>query len=124
MGKASEILRKNIRRLMDGKGWTQKQLAEKCGFAQANVSQILSEDNENPGLKRIEQIAHALGVKPYELLMDSSDRPALTEADYADAVRIWAQSLAKKYKSLDGVLHALLGELSEALKSEELNSKK
>lgn len=109
---------------MDAKGWTQKQLAEKCGFAQANVSQILNEDNENPGLKRIEQIAQALGVKTYELLMDPGDKPALTEADYAEAVRVWAQNLAKKYKSLDGVLHALLGELSDALRSEEQNSKK
>jgi transcriptional regulator with XRE-family HTH domain len=124
MAKSAKILRNNIRRLLEQRGMSQTELARKCGIAQSNIAQILSEANENPGLERIEAIAEALGVKPYQLLMDPGDKPVLTEADYAEAVRVWAQSLAKKYKSLDGVLHALLGGLSEALKSEELNSKK
>jgi transcriptional regulator with XRE-family HTH domain len=56
------------------KGWSQKELAEKIGTKQANISKIEAAIS-NPSLKIIHKIANIFNVEAYELLIDSTDYP-------------------------------------------------
>ena len=55
-----------IKELLREKGITAKELASKIGMTETGLS-IAMEDNGNPPLKRLEQIATALGVPVTEL---------------------------------------------------------
>ena len=52
-----------IRILREKKGWTQEELAKKCGISSTNLS-MLENDRVDIGKKRAEQIAHAFKVHP------------------------------------------------------------
>ncbi len=52
-----------IRMLRELKGWTQAELAERCGISSTNIS-LLENAKVEIGKKRAEQIARALGVHP------------------------------------------------------------
>lgn len=56
-----------IKELLREKGITAKELASKIGMTETGLS-IAMGDNGNPPLKRLEQIAAALGVPVTELL--------------------------------------------------------
>lgn len=44
------------------KGITQKQLAEKCGISQADISRLES-GNANPSIRTLQRIADGMGMK-------------------------------------------------------------
>jgi Helix-turn-helix. len=52
-----------IRMLRDLKGWTQAELANRCGITATNIS-LLENDKVEIGKKRVEQIAKAFDVHP------------------------------------------------------------
>lgn len=52
-----------IRMLRELKGWTQAELAERCGISTTNIS-LLENAKVDIGKKRAEQLAKALGVHP------------------------------------------------------------
>jgi transcriptional regulator with XRE-family HTH domain len=52
-----------IRMLRELKGWTQADLAARCGISPTNIS-LLENSKVDIGKKRAEQIARALGVHP------------------------------------------------------------
>jgi transcriptional regulator with XRE-family HTH domain len=52
-----------IRMLRELKGWTQAELAERCGISTTNIS-LLENARVEIGKKRAEQIAKAFGVHP------------------------------------------------------------
>lgn len=52
-----------IRMLRELKGWTQAELAERCGISPTNIS-LLENAKVEIGKKRAEQMAKAFGVHP------------------------------------------------------------
>jgi len=52
-----------IRMLRELKGWTQAELANRCGINATNIS-LLENDKVEIGKKRVEQIAKAFDVHP------------------------------------------------------------
>ena len=52
-----------IRMLRELKGWTQAELAERCGISTTNIS-LLENSRVEIGKKRAEQIARAFNVHP------------------------------------------------------------
>src|SRR5947208_16887372 len=62
----------NIRKLRKSKRLTLEQLAEK---AEANPKYLgaVERGGENIGLKKLEQVASALGIEPYELLLPGAE---------------------------------------------------
>lgn len=59
-----------IKAILQEKGMTSKNLAEKLGMTPTGMSLIIS-GKGNPPLKRLQQIADALGVKVRDLFDDS-----------------------------------------------------
>ena len=49
--------------LRELKGWTQEELAGRCGIVAANIS-LLENDKVDIGKKRVEQLARAFDVHP------------------------------------------------------------
>lgn len=52
-----------IRMLRELKGWTQAELAKRCGISTTNIS-LLEHEKVEIGKKRAEQIAKAFGIHP------------------------------------------------------------
>ena len=52
-----------IRMLRDLKGWTQSELARRCGISATNIS-LLENEKVDIGKKRSEQLAKAFGLHP------------------------------------------------------------
>lgn len=63
------ILARNVRRLRAARGLSQEALAEEVGLRQAQISEIESGAN-NITLDNLHRLAHALGVRPCELIDD------------------------------------------------------
>ncbi len=59
-----------VKEILQQKGITQKELAEILGMTPTGLNLAISEDG-NPPLKRLRQIADALGVSLGELFMDA-----------------------------------------------------
>ena len=66
----TELFVANVRRLMRVRdpAWTQAKLAEVLGMKPSNVTTLLK-GSTWPSQDRLQRVADALGVKPYELLM-------------------------------------------------------
>ena len=52
-----------IRMLRELKGWTQAELAKRCGISPTNIS-LLENDKVEIGKKRVEQMAKAFAIHP------------------------------------------------------------
>ena len=61
-----------IKELLQEKGMTQKELAERMGIAQSTLSVLLK---KNPTLSTLQRIAYALGVTVEELVADNKKLP-------------------------------------------------
>jgi transcriptional regulator with XRE-family HTH domain len=68
-----------IRRLRKLRGWTQAQLAERCGLAQQHVAKLESEDAD-PQVSTLRKIASALGVELGELFWTRAEFETITNA--------------------------------------------
>lgn len=65
-----DVLRHNVERLCNERGWTQKRLAKEMGVAEPFLSRTLW---GNPQLKTLEKIAKALDVSIKSLFDDPND---------------------------------------------------
>lgn len=66
------LLGKNVRLARRAASLTQEDLADRTGVAQDYVSKLES-GQKNPEIATLLKFAKALGVAPYELLLDQSD---------------------------------------------------
>jgi transcriptional regulator with XRE-family HTH domain len=62
-----KVLGDNVRKLREGKGWTQKDLAFEIDMEPAYISKI-ELGKTNPSLKKISLLAKALDTSPADLL--------------------------------------------------------
>jgi transcriptional regulator with XRE-family HTH domain len=60
-------LGRNVRRLRDGKGWSQEAFADEAGIHRTYVSDI-ERGARNPTITVVERLAASLGVTPGSLL--------------------------------------------------------
>lgn len=65
---AGEVFGESLRELRQKRGLTQVQLAERCGFPQARISE-LERGGRTPNLVTILRLAVALECKPTELVV-------------------------------------------------------
>lgn len=71
MAKINEIYTENIRRLRMAKGLSQSELSEKAGLSEKYLSSIET-GRKTGSFETMENLARALDVEPYELLIPSS----------------------------------------------------
>lgn len=62
------VLAYNMRVFRVNKGWSQEELARRCGLDRTYVSAV-ERKRWNIALSNIEKMAHALDVAPYQLLL-------------------------------------------------------
>lgn len=74
MGKISEILVDNIRRLRDTRGWTQSQAAERCSIPFPTYREF-EYGTRFPRQEQIEKLAHGFGVDESVLFSDGLENP-------------------------------------------------
>lgn len=68
-----------IRMLRDLKGWTQRELAERCGVSETNLS-LLENDRIEIGKRRVEQLAKAFSVHPAIIMFPEYEAEAIQKA--------------------------------------------
>lgn len=68
-----------IRMLRELKGWTQAELARRCGISPSNLS-LLEHDRLEIGKKRAEQLAEAFKVHPAIIMFPSYEARAIESA--------------------------------------------
>lgn len=61
------MLRENLRRLREQRGWTQEDLAARSGVPQGTISNIEAGRTQSPRLGSVEALATALGVTVEEV---------------------------------------------------------
>lgn len=66
----------DIKKVINEKGFTLVQVAEKLGISQQAVSQAV---NGNPSLSRLKEIAAAIGVTVSQLVADNPDLHSSTQ---------------------------------------------
>jgi len=109
-----------IRKLRRERNWTQKDLGERVGIDQKNISQYES-DRIKPSNRTLQRFAQALGVTPSELLAETPNEPVLAIEDpellglfreisklsESDRARLkWMLSLAVRQLRIQDVLQA------------------
>ncbi|WP_373741718.1 helix-turn-helix domain-containing protein [Neisseria sp.] len=67
------VLAYNMRLFRVGQGWSQEELARRCGLDRTYVSAV-ERKRWNIALSNIEKMAQALGVEPYQLLLPPQAR--------------------------------------------------
>lgn len=60
----------DIKKVINDRGFTLQQVADKLGISQQAVSQAV---NGNPSLSRLKQIAEAIGITVSQLVADDTD---------------------------------------------------
>ena len=95
----------NLKRIRKSKKITQETLAELCGTDTSYISQIEIK-RRFPSISLIERIAESLGVEPYVLFKDDSEKPSQEESPADDA---------KKNASITRIQKELLPLLQEDL---------
>lgn len=114
-----EILRKNIRRLLVEKRWSQARLAEESGMEASHLSKYLN--HQEPGLEKIGDIADAFNLTVAEILTDPDVRivrsrvTAPTSSEIIESVT----SALELQERLSGVPEVFLEKLAEAAKAED-----
>lgn len=98
-GETSELnmnLARNLRALMDERGWKQMDLARKCGVAQTAISLYLDPGRRKPSatgkkpsatLAQVEMLAAAFGVEPWILLRPMSEAKLRAYAKLEEAAQ-------------------------------------
>lgn len=68
-----------IQILREKKGWTQKELARRCGISTSNLS-MLENDRIDIGKRRSEQLALAFGIHPAILMFPEYESREIAHA--------------------------------------------
>lgn len=64
-----QVFADNLRAEMTKAGMKQPQLAKRSGYSQSVISQVLK-GQVSPSIDKLAKLAHALGIQPWELLVD------------------------------------------------------
>ena len=91
----AEALGERVRVVRRGRGWTQKQLADKSGTTQAVIQKIESGKSLRP--RSLDAIARALGVAPAWLLYGSESFDILDKETFEVALAL--SQLDEPYRS-------------------------
>jgi len=67
-----------IRMLRDLKGWTQEELARRCGISATNIS-LLENDKVDIGKKRVERLAAAFDLHPAIIMFPEYEARAIAK---------------------------------------------
>lgn len=67
-----------IRTLRELKGWTQAELADRCGVSATNIS-LLENERVEIGKRRAEQIAKAFGIHPAIIMFPEYEGGAIED---------------------------------------------
>ena len=67
-----ENLATNIRRELDARGWTQAELARRCGWPQPRVAEILN-CRYSPRIATVDVVANAFGLPTSALLLPPAE---------------------------------------------------
>ena len=68
-----------IRMLRELKGWTQAELAKRCGISPTNIS-LLENDKVEIGKKRVEQMAKAFAIHPAIIMFPEYEAKEIEKA--------------------------------------------
>ena len=68
-----------IRMLRELKGWTQAELAKRCGISATNIS-LLENDKVEIGKKRVEQMAMAFSIHPAIIMFPEYEAKEIQKA--------------------------------------------
>ena len=68
-----------IRMLRELKGWTQSELAKRCGISATNIS-LLENDKVEIGKKRVEQMAKAFSIHPAIIMFPEYEAKEIQKA--------------------------------------------
>ena len=97
-------LGKNISKLMKEKGYTVRNFAKRINMSPSYLSDIRN-DRQDPSLKKLKDIAEALGVDEYELLktyrIDMDSKAGIAEDDYETYYTNAEKEMLKKYRKLN-----------------------
>jgi transcriptional regulator with XRE-family HTH domain len=86
---AKEIGRR-VRALREGKGWSLRDLAGRCGLSRSSISDVERAVSESPGIEKLAAIARGLGVGIDTLISPIGERPGSELEARADAIaREW-----------------------------------
>lgn len=73
-----EIIRSNLRRLMEQRGWSQPELSRRSGVSQTYIGKILRGESV-PTVDKVEALAAAFKLDALELMREPGTRPELIE---------------------------------------------
>lgn len=76
-----EVLAARLIKLREGKGWSQRQLAEKAGVSNGHVSHLELGRTRNPRPEELEKLAGALGVPVSYFLIQEGGQSKTQEED-------------------------------------------
>ena len=103
-GVSRVTLGENIANLMKEKGMTGKELAKTLNTSESYISEIKN-NKQDPSLKKLREIAEALGTDEYELLktyrIDMDSKMGIAEDDYETYYTDAEKEMLKQYKRLN-----------------------
>lgn len=77
------VLAGNVRRELDARGWSQAELAKRCGWAPPRVNEVLT-GRFDPRLGTIEKLAAAFSVPPSSLITPAVPVPIKTREEISE----------------------------------------
>ena len=77
----ADIIRENVRRMMDARGITARQLSRLAGLSDKTVLNFLDGSTSSPGANTIGKVAAVLGVTATDLMRPSATEPASQPPD-------------------------------------------
>lgn len=80
------MIGRNVKRLMEPRGWQQADLARRCQVSEASISRIISGEQTNPTVRTLAAMAAALECPVSHLLAEPASPPVA--ADSAEAVMV------------------------------------
>lgn len=86
MDSLKEILKYNLKSFRKLQGYTQEQLAERCGLSVTFIQDI-ELSRKQPSLDSLEKIAKALQVQPHKLLIDPDVTESKTLVEFAGRIK-------------------------------------
>lgn len=106
------ILAYNILRIRKGKGWSQKDLCEKTGLTQGQLS-AFENGRIPPNIKTIERIALALDVPVYELFRNPDGKNQSLQEKMDAILQLPPEKRAALLEVIDSVIRENEGRKAE-----------
>ncbi|MFA7656522.1 helix-turn-helix domain-containing protein [Acidithiobacillus thiooxidans] len=88
-----KVFAQNLASLMASRNMSQSALAQKSGVSQRTISNMLNPDYDprySPTLNNIEKVADALGISPWQLLIEAVPTEVIASRDIEKLVHIFS----------------------------------